>query len=216
MVVDRWNGSRQWIWGFALAACVGCSSGDSGSGPADGNATAANSRSAAVDTDAGGTPHVEHYATPEETVKQFLTALKTGDQSRATSMLTVKAQQEMTRSEAALQPPGSPTAQFQVTESEILGEQQEGAHVLSVWTDAEDDGATSSHEIVWILRREPSGWGVAGFATRVFEDQPPLILNFEDPQELQRQRAAVDAEIARRNEPQTVRQAQLPTDTGLH
>ena len=60
--------------------------------------------------------------------------------------------------------------------------------MLSTWTDTEEDGSVSTHEIVWILRRETAGWAIAGFATRVFEDQPPLILNFEDPLDLQRKR----------------------------
>ena len=53
---------------------------------------------------------VERYESPDETVRQFLTALKTGDQPRATRMLTVTAQQEMAKSEATIQPPGSSTA----------------------------------------------------------------------------------------------------------
>jgi hypothetical protein len=167
---------------------------------------------------ATGTPastplKVERHPTPDQTVVQFLTALKAGDQPRATSMLTTAAQRAMAESSAVIQPPGSSSAQFEVTETELLGEQQDGAHVLSTWTDTEADGTPSTHEIVWILRREPTGWAIAGFGTRVFADQPPLILNFEDPLDLQRKRAAVDEEIARRNEPQQVRQAELPAET---
>jgi hypothetical protein len=209
MVVDRRRSLLSWPIVLLLAIAAGCNSGESQPATPDTNQTAA----------AGGNQQasvqVERYESPDETVRQFLTALKTGDQPRATRMLTVTAQQEMAKSEATIQPPGSSTAQFEVTQVEILGDQKDGAHVLSQWTDKESDGTTSSHEIVWILRRETSGWAIAGFGTRVFEDQPPLILNFEDPQELQRKRAAVDAEIARRNEPQTVRQAQLPPDTSL-
>jgi hypothetical protein len=112
-----------------------------------------------------------------------------------------------------IQPPGSPTATFEVTQTEILGDQKDGAHVLSTWSDTDANGQQTSHEIVWILRRETAGWAIAGFATRVFEDQPPLILNFEDPLDLQRKRDLVDAEITRRNAPQTVRQAEAPPTT---
>jgi hypothetical protein len=146
-------------------------------------------------------------------VVEFLTALKSGDQARATSMLTLVAQQKMAETEAMIQPPGSPTATFEVTQTEILGEQQDGAHVLSTWSDASADGAQTRHEIVWIMRREHEGWAVAGFATRVFQDQAPLILNFEDPLDLQRKRDFVDAEISRRSAPQTVQQAEVPSDS---
>jgi hypothetical protein len=158
---------------------------------------------------AEATPKVERHKDPMVTVREFLTALKSGDQPRATSMLSVKAQQEMARSDAAIQPPGSPTAKFEVTEVEYMGEEKQGAHVMSVWTDVESSGEEAKHEIVWILRQESAGWAIAGFATTVFEDQPPLILNFENPQDLQRKRTAVDAEIARRNQLASPQQADL-------
>jgi hypothetical protein len=205
MVVDHWNGRGTWLVVLTFCACVGCGSNDSTT-PADGNATAA-----APSTDASA----ELHATPDETIRQFLTALKSGDQDRATSMLTVVAQQEMAKSQAIIQPPGSPTATFEVTQTEILGDQQDGAHVLSTWSDTQEDGNETTHEIVWILRHAPRGWAVAGFATRVFADQPPLVLNFEDPLDLQRKRDRVDAELTRRNEPQSVRQADLPAESQL-
>jgi hypothetical protein len=140
------------------------------------------------------------FAQPDETVRQFLTALKSGDQPRATSMLSVKAQQEMARTEASIRPPGSNTAVFAVSAVEYVGADQSGAQVLSTWTDQESAGK-ATHEIVWLLRKETAGWAIAGMATTVFEDQPPLILNFEDPLEAQRKRTEVDAEIARRQTP---------------
>jgi hypothetical protein len=201
MNLSHWHGLRFCLAACALAMCVGCSS-DSGSAtPTDNNQTSARDALDVGPTTAQeAAVSMQRHATPGETVTKFLTALKAGDQPRATSMLTVTAQREMAKSEATIQPPGSSTARFQVTQVEMLGEQQDGAHVLSEWTDTEDDGTVTSHEIVWILRREPSGWAIAGFATRVFDDQPPLILNFEDPQDLQHKRDAVDAEIARRTQ----------------
>jgi hypothetical protein len=41
----------------------------------------------------------------------------------------------------------------------------------------------------------------------VFEDQPPLILNFEDPMDAQRKRSAVDQEITRRQQTSTAQSA---------
>ena len=125
-------------------------------------------------------------------------------------MLTKVAQAEMQRTQAAIKPPGSPTAKFNVDEVEYFGKQQSGAHVLCTWTDKDESGQEQTYEIVWILRKEDSGWAIAGMATRVFEDQDPLILNFEDPLDAQQKRNAVDAEIARRNEPSQIRQAQRP------
>lgn len=181
---------------------IGCGPSESTDAPKENNSTAAattpgETQSAADNTAA---PTVSRFQQPDEAVRQFLSALKAGDQSRATSMLSVKAQKEMARTDAAIRPPGSNTADFKVTEVEYLGPEKSGAHVLSTWTDKESGKATT-HEIVWILRHEDGGWAIAGMATKVFEDQPPLILNFEDPLDAQRKRTAVDAEIARRTQP---------------
>jgi hypothetical protein len=195
---------------LAIAIWSGCSR-DEPAPSTDSNATAATSDAGAA---ADAPPVlVERHAHPTETVAEFLKALKSGDQTRATSMLTVKAQEEMARREARIQPPGSPTAEFKVTEFEFIGEDKQGAHVLSTWSDTEANGSPTTHEIVWILRRDGEGWAVAGFATQVFEDQAPLILNFEDPVDLQQKRAHVDAEIARRQQPAAPRQAKLDNGT---
>lgn len=216
-------GNRPWMLVVsltcsALMACVGCGGSSAPPESADGNATSAQAPAASgsegrSSTAAAGQtasePTVERHVDPKQLVQAFLTSLKSGDPQRATAMLSTKAQQEMARTDAMIQPPGSPTATFEVTEVEYLGDKQQGAHVMSVWTDVETDGQQATHEIVWILRKESLGWAVAGFATTVFPDQPPLILNFEDPQDLQRKRSAVDAEIARRSQLASPQQADL-------
>ena len=178
--------------------CFGCKQDDGG----DGNSTASADSSGATQAEQ------QRHDSPSDAVSHFLTALKTGDDAQATSLLTAKAQLEMKRTEAAIKPPGSPTAAFEVTEVEILGEQKSGAHVLSIWSDTDEEGVKQTYEIVWILRKESEGWAIAGMATRVFDDQDPLILNFEDPLEAQRKRNAVDEEIARRSQSDQIRHAQ--------
>jgi hypothetical protein len=51
-----------------------------------------------------------------------------------------------------------------------------------------------------MVRREADGWRIAGMATRVFEDQPPLYLNFEDPEDMLRKQQLVAQEIERRSQ----------------
>ena len=188
---------------FSLVAFIGCSPSDSGGD----NTTTAQLNSSSLPQAGGDSQTV----TPTQAVTHFLEALRSGDEALATSMLTDKAQAEMEKNEAAIKPPGSPTATFAVTEEEILGDEQNGAHVLSSWTDSDESGDPRTYEIVWILRKKGRGWAIAGMATRVFEDQEPLILNFEDPLDAQRKRQAVDQEISRRSEGETVEQAQQQT-----
>jgi hypothetical protein len=93
-------------------------------------------------------------------------------------------------------PPGSSTAAYQVGEVEFIG--SEGAHVASTWTDVAEDGKKHTDTIVWILRRDPEGWRIAGMGTRIFEDQPPLLLNFEDPEDMIRKQRLAEEELQRR------------------
>ncbi|HEX4148657.1 MAG TPA: hypothetical protein VHY20_06705 [Pirellulales bacterium] len=137
---------------------------------------------------------------------QFLEAVKTGNDAGAAAMLTKLARQKTTEMQLVVAPPGSSTAAYQVGEVEFIG--SEGAHVASTWTDIAEDGKPHTDTIVWILRRDPEGWRIAGMGTRIFEDQPPLLLNFEDPEEMIRKQRVAEEEMQRRA--QTASQAKRP------
>ncbi len=159
----------------------------------------------------GGAPAPEEAATstaaaptkdagppPEAVVKQFLEAVKAADPLAADLLLTPAARAESEKSGMSVAPPGSPTATFEVGEVEYRKEEGEmGAHVASKWSDVIDDQVRTD-TIVWILRKESEGWRIAGMATKVFENEPPLILNFEDHESMQAKQAAVEAEMERR------------------
>ena len=91
--------------------------------------------------------------------------------------------------------PGSPTAKFEIGESEIIENQV--AHVASMWTDIGDDGKPQSNQFVWALRRQPEGWRVAGVAVEMFPNQPPLLLDFEDPADMLNKQQMAEAEARR-------------------
>jgi hypothetical protein len=125
-------------------------------------------------------------------------------------MLTTKAQEEAWRAQSAISPPGSQTAQFQVSEVEYINDKQ-GAHVLSTWRDVNNRGEKEEYEIIWILRHEPHGWGVAGMATKFLAGADPLILNFENHAEMLARRRWAEQEISRSTQQSaTPQQAQRP------
>lgn len=163
--------------------CAGC--GSQGSSPAA-DAAAAKGRTSKVFTKDG----------PDEAVRQFLEAVRTGDDARASQMLTPVAREKTAEMHMVVAPPGSPTARFEVTEFEMVAE--DGAHVASTWSDVDEEGHRHSDQILWILRKEPEGWRVAGMATKIFEDELPIILNFEDPQDMMRKQKLAEEEMARR------------------
>lgn len=133
---------------------------------------------------------------PDEAVRQFLEAVRTGDDAKAAQLLTPLARQKTAEMQIVVAPPGSPTAKFEVTEFEMVSE--DGAHVASTWSDVDEQGNRHSDQILWILRKEPEGWRVAGMATKIFEDELPIILNFEDPQDMMRKQKLAEEEMARR------------------
>jgi len=70
--------------------------------------------------------------------------------------------------------------------------------VLSKWTDMDRSGQPRTDEITWMLRREAEGWRVAGMAATVFEGEPPLLLDFEQPEETMRRLDLLSEEVQRR------------------
>jgi hypothetical protein len=168
-------------WTVILAAglaivSAGCGQAEKGAGPAAGPS---------AKTDG-----------PDRAVAQFLEAVKAGNDAVAGSMLTKLARQKTTEMQLVVAPPGSATAVYQVGEVEFIG--SEGAHVASTWTDIAEDGKPHTDTIVWILRRDTEGWRIAGMGTRIFEDQGPLLLNFEDPEDMIRKQRLAEEEMQRR------------------
>jgi hypothetical protein len=133
---------------------------------------------------------------PELAVFDFLEAVRTGDNVKASAVLTKTVRQETAARDLVVAPPGSETASFEVGAVEYVGD--EGAHVASTWTDIGDDGRPEPSEFLWVLRREPEGWRIAGVIYKVFDDAPPLILNFEDPDDMQRKQKLLAQEMMRR------------------
>lgn len=135
-------------------------------------------------------------ASPEAATQTFLEAVRTGNDGKAASMLTPLARKKTSEKEMVVAPPGSDTASFSIADVELV---DEGAHVASDWTDVDEHGRMHTDRIVWILRKVPEGWRIAGMATKVFDDRAPVVLNFEDPEDMMRQQMAAEEEIARRD-----------------
>jgi hypothetical protein len=134
-----------------------------------------------------------------EVVREFLTAIRTGDEVKSNDLLTPLARQKTSEMDMAVAPMGSESASFAVGEVELPEEGNgELAHVASTWTDIDDDGQSHTDDILWVLRREENGWRIAGMATKVFDDQPPLLLDFEDPADMRRKQQLAEAEMERR------------------
>jgi hypothetical protein len=145
---------------------------------------------------------------PDKVVANFLHSVSTGDKETAYKLLTPLAREKTLEMQMEL-PGGSPTAQFKVGDVELV--EQGGAHVACEWSDVDAEGQRHNDNVIWVLRQEDEGWRIAGMATKVFEDQLPVILNFEDPADMIRKQELVEQEMQRRAEAEA-KQASKPTD----
>ncbi|MCS7303647.1 MAG: hypothetical protein NZ602_00885 [Thermoguttaceae bacterium] len=186
---------RKWAWMLAMGAiwALGGGCGQSGSSGTGEQGVDKSSDSPPTIVQQNPNPKLEP---PAEAVYEFLEAVRKGDDQGAERMLTSLARKKTQEMNMVVAPPGSDTASFQVGKVTMLDDNR--AEVLCKWTDREPDGSFRTDEIIWLVKKEPEGWRVAGMAAMVFPDQPPYPLNFEDPEDMLRQQEKIKTELARR------------------
>jgi hypothetical protein len=133
---------------------------------------------------------------PAAAVAEFLEAVRTGNDAVATKMLSTVTKQKNVSLNRSIAPPASDTAKFTIGKIDYVN--QDGARVACTWTDYDSSGQLKTDEAVWLLRRESEGWRVAGLAVRIFPNEDPLLLNFEDPEDMNRRQQWVREEMRRR------------------
>jgi hypothetical protein len=136
--------------------------------------------------------------TPQETVQVFLDAVRMGNDERASAMISSIARQKTAALTGSITPPASDTAKFSIGKVEYIG--GDGARVASIWSDVDEEGQAHSDEAVWVLRKESDGWRVAGVAAMIFPGEEPVLLNFEDPEDMKHKQQEVRNRMARETE----------------
>jgi hypothetical protein len=124
-------------------------------------------------------------SSPEEVVTEFLNAMKTGNDGVAAGLLTATAREETAKHSLAVQPPGSPTAKYEISAGQLSEEDPNVAQVGCLWTEKDAEGADHTEEVVWILRKvSEEGWRVFGMATQMPTRKAPVFFDFENPAEM--------------------------------
>jgi hypothetical protein len=157
-------------------------------------------------------------ATPEEAIHELMTAYKTGDDAKASALLTEKSRQETERTGKSVSPPGSPNMQFKVGEVEYVNDAKDQAHVGCYISEVGPDGEKFESDVVWLMRKESKGWRVVGIAMKPFPDLDLVYYNFEDQDDMDRKFELVNAEAERREVEQakaTLMQAQQPAGVAI-
>ncbi len=132
------------------------------------------------------------------TVVAFLDAIKRGDDTAARGMLTKQARAKTEEMGISVAPPVADSATYAIHDCEMVGEADDLVHVGTTWTDADADGFKTTENVVWVVRLDAEGWRVVGMAVRVFDDMAPLLLNFEDPEDMLAKQEMVAREIQKR------------------
>jgi hypothetical protein len=180
---------------ISLAGCgkpagTGSDAASGGSGAAD--------KSAAVADGSGSSAAPRNMNSPEGAVYQFLAAIRGGDDRKTEAMFTNLARAKIAEMQYNVTPPGSDTARFEVGKVEYLAD--DGARVEATWSDLDNDGNRQTENMLWMVRREPEGWRIAGMAANVFPGEPPVLLDFENLQEALQKLQMLKEEIARRDQ----------------
>jgi hypothetical protein len=158
---------RRTFWKLAVlvvSTAVGC---NSSSAPAP---SASSSPVATIPADPAG-----------RVAYEFLDAVLKGDTQRASSRLTPIAIERINATGKQFSPPGLQTASFRI--GEVRKPTADQALVQCILTDATAGGPPRSEEIGCLLRLVDNDWRVSGIAYIPGPNRPPMILNFENPQQ---------------------------------
>lgn len=147
---------------------------------------------------------------PDAAVYRFLEAFRAGNDTQTAQMLTPTARKKVAEHNMSVAPPGSDTARFEIGTVQLLD--PDGARVTVKWTDLDEQGKPSTADVVWCLRKVDEGWRVAGVIAPVFEGEPPVVLNFEDPEDMLRKQQMVKKAEEGKLPPPGVDGASAPSD----
>ncbi len=131
-------------------------------------------------------------------VASFLDAIRKGDDEAATKLLTQVARQKAEKTGRCVAPAPNDNAKIEVDDAVYPTPAHDIAHVPTRWIDLDETGKPRTDKATWVCRLEPEGWRVAGFAAYVFEGEDPLLLSFEDPEDMAKKQDWLKKELDRR------------------
>jgi hypothetical protein len=141
--------------------------------------------------------------------------MRDGNSGTTAALLSRTAQEETIKHNWPVQPPGAPSATYQLGQAQYADQSQSIVQVPCIWTEPDGEGGTVKFEVVWSLRREEPGWRVAGFATEVVPGRPPFFFNFEDIAGLRAAQAEAEAALTETVNSQPIGVAERPTENVL-
>ena len=139
----------------------------------------------------------------KEVVSSFLEAIRKGDNEAATKFLDKSRPPESRGKRSLVCPAANDGAKIEVEDAVYPTPSHDIAHVPTRWIDLDETGKPRTDKATWVCRLEPEGWRVAAFAAYVFEGEDPLLLSFEDPDDMAKKQNWLKEEIDRRAKQET-------------
>ncbi|MDO4550943.1 MAG: hypothetical protein Q4C96_06790 [Planctomycetia bacterium] len=167
--------------------------------------------------------HDPEIAKMEEPIKityYFIRALQQKDNKTLLALLSTAARAEWRKKQTSFGPSACENMEVEFGNIQYLNDPETkeviGARIGTIWKihDENSDSPSDTYEdmIVCVLRKEESQqWKMAGMIAVVSEDFPPIILNFEDLQEMEYMNENIDKEIQSRMENQKNEKTQNTT-----
>ena len=130
-----------------------------------------------------------------QTVSDFMTAMLRGEDEKIRALLTPTARKAGEEQGIPFSPPASDTATFTIDKTASSGDTV--MLIATTLTDVDPaSGQKESAEIIWTVVLTEEGWRVSEALVALFEGQPPIRINFEDPEATQK--ALIEAETKER------------------
>lgn len=179
------------VCGFA-----GCGGAPQGSSDAANSSPSGPGGAGLANADSGpGVSQPQAVSDPAAVVAQFYEALRRGSDETIASLLSDKARQETSRSGLGIQSQASESLSYQISETEFVSDEMDGAHVRTTWMEPSPEGDMTATEVIWVLRKQNDGWKISGMATPVVEGELPLLFNFEEPEDMLRKKEFVEQQL---------------------
>jgi hypothetical protein len=209
---DMWRRREAWIaLTLGLALLAGCGKPAAKTQVVSQEAAAAESLGGPMVAERGCVNPPQDMDGPAGAVCTFLEAVRTGDDQKTEAMFVSAGREKIKELKIPVTPHGSDTACFELGPVEQVSE--ELARVACKWTDLDSEGQRHTDEMTWAVLKEAEGWRIAGLAATVFDGEPPLLLDFRDPQEVVEKLETLRQEVARRVAKEA-EQSQTSNDAG--
>ncbi len=147
---------------------------------------------------------------PAAALDELLDAWRGGDHKKTKLMLTTVARETVDALQIPFEPPASDTAEFEI--GEVRYTDPDTVHVACTLSELGEDEKRLSDEVVWKLRRDPSGWRIASLSAEEYKGGPIITVDFENRQEMAVAKAAMEQADLPESENSEAQQSQLPKE----